>query len=64
MHDAMKRFLNTLKWAGTGLVALVLVTVGVLYGVSEYRLNKTYDVPLTAIAVPHDAVPLPRVSDW
>lgn len=52
----MKRFLNILKWTGISLVALLLLAAGLLYGVSEYRLNKTYDVPLTAIAVPHDAV--------
>ena len=52
----MNRFLNILKWTGISLAGLLLLTVAGLYGASEYRLNKTYDVPLTAIAVPHDAV--------
>lgn len=53
----MKRFLKILKWAGIGLVGLILVTVAGVYGVSEYKLTRTYhDVPLTAIAVPHDSL--------
>ena len=52
----MNRFLNILKWTGISLAGLLLLAVAGLYGASEYRLNKTYDVPLTAIAVPHDAV--------
>ena len=48
--------MNILTWTGISLVGLLLVAVAGLYGASEYRLNKTYDVPLTAIAVPHDAV--------
>lgn len=52
----MKRFLNILKWTGISLVALLILTAAVVYGISEYRLTRTYDVPLTAIAVPHDAV--------
>ena len=52
----MKRFLNILKWTGTSLVALLILTAATVYGISEYKLTRTYDVPLRAIAVPHDAV--------
>ena len=51
----MKRTLNILKWSGISIVALLLLAVGIVYAVTQYRLTKTYDVPLTAIAVPHDA---------
>ena len=33
----------------------MLLAMGLVYAVTQYRLTKTYDVPLTAIAVPHDA---------
>jgi mono/diheme cytochrome c family protein len=48
--------MKILKWTGLGLVGLVLLALAVIYGVSEYKLTRTYDdVPLTAIVVPHDA---------
>lgn len=52
----MNRFLNILKWTGISLAGVLLLAVAGLYGASEYKLTRTYDVPLTAIAVPHDAV--------
>lgn len=53
----MKKLLNILKWAGISIIILVVLTLAVVYGVSEYKLTRTYsDVPLAAIAVPHDAV--------
>ncbi|WP_020607249.1 cytochrome c [Spirosoma spitsbergense] len=51
----MNRFLTILKWTGISLVALILVILAVVYGISEYKLTRTYnDVPLVAVAVPHD----------
>lgn len=53
----MNRFLTILKWTGLGLVSLLVVAIGLVYGLSEYKLTRTYDtVPLAAITVPHDAV--------
>ncbi len=54
----MKKFLNILKWTGLGLVSLVVLAIGVVYGSSEYKLTRrTYDnVPLATVLVPHDAV--------
>ena len=52
----MKRILTSLKWTGISLVALIVVALAIIYGVSEYKLTRTYDVPLTAITVPHDSV--------
>ena len=51
----MNRLLTILKWIALSLVSLLTVATAIVYGVSEYRLTRTYDVPLTAIAVPHDA---------
>lgn len=52
----MNRLLKILKWTSIGLVVLILLTIIGIYGVSEYKLTRTYDdVPLTAIAVPHDS---------
>ena len=53
----MNRFLKILKWTGIGLVAIGLLAVAGIYGISEYKLTRTYkEVPLTAIAVPHDSL--------
>ncbi len=52
----MNKFLTILRWAGISLVTVVLLALAVVYGVSEYKLTQTYtNVPLLAIAVPHDA---------
>ncbi len=52
----MKPVLNILKWGGIGLLSLALLLAATVYGISEYRLTRTYDVPLAAIDVPHDAI--------
>ena len=53
----MNRFLTILKWTGIGRVSLILLALAVIYGVSEYKLTRTYNtVPLAAIVVPHDSV--------
>ncbi len=51
------RFLQILKWTGISLVAVVALTVTIVYGLSEYRLTRTYNdkVTLTPITVPHDS---------
>lgn len=49
---------TALKWLGRGALALILlllVATGVVYGLSERLLNRTYDVEATAIAIPSDS---------
>ena len=36
------------------LVSLIVITLAVIYSWSTIILNKTYDVPLTAVSIPHD----------
>ncbi|CAG1013393.1 Fructose dehydrogenase cytochrome subunit [Anaerolineales bacterium] len=46
-----------LKWAGIivgGLVGLLLVSLLILYGMGQARLNKTYDVPVTMVEISND----------
>jgi cytochrome c553 len=50
-----------LKWLGIGLGALVILALGavaVIYLVSERIVRKTYDVPLSSIALPTDSLAL------
>ena len=48
----MNRFL---KWTGISLITLIVLSLAVIYGLSEYRLTRSYNhVPLTAINVPND----------
>jgi mono/diheme cytochrome c family protein len=52
-----------LKWIGIGLavlIGLVLVLVIVVYGWSNYRLNKTYTIQPEAIPIPTDAAAIER----
>ncbi len=51
----MKRFLKILKWTGIALASLIVVLATVVYTVSEYKLNQTYDVPLADLVVPIDS---------
>lgn len=51
----MKKSLKILKWAGITLVGLVLMAAVGIYGISEYKLNQTYDVPLADLVVPTDS---------
>lgn len=49
---------KALKWLGRGVLALILlllVAAGVVYGLSERLLNRTYDVEAAPIAVPTDS---------
>jgi mono/diheme cytochrome c family protein len=49
---------KALKWIGIGvgaLVGLILLAVGAVYAVSEYRFNRTYDVQVAPVAIPTEA---------
>ncbi len=52
-----------LRWLGRivgGLAALVLLVALVLYGMSEYRLRRGFDVPAVAVKVTSDSATLAR----
>ncbi len=51
----MKRFLEILKWTGITLLGLMIIIAAAVYGISEYKLNQTYDVPLADLVVPTDS---------
>jgi len=54
---------KVLKWVGVilgGLVILLVVFVGVLYGITASRLNKVYRIQPAAVTIPTDAVSLER----
>lgn len=54
---------KALRWVGYGLgglLGLVLVALSAAYGVSEYRLHKQYDVPVSAFTVPEDPATIAR----
>ncbi len=54
MHTTKKVF----KWIGLGLCAvigLLLIALVTIYVISNMRLNKTYDIPATALTIPTDA---------
>ncbi len=47
-----------LKWIGIvlgGLIGLLIILFFVLYGITEYRLNKVYDFPAESLQIPTDA---------
>lgn len=51
----MKKLLTVLKWTGITLVGLIVLLAAAIYGMSEYKLNQTYNVPLADLAVPTDS---------
>ncbi len=51
----MKKFLTILKWTGITLVGLIALVTAAVYGISEYKLNQTYNVPLADLTVPTDS---------
>ena len=54
----MRIALKVLKWAGIvlgGLIALIIITVVVVYFVVGGRLNKAYDIQPATVAIPADA---------
>lgn len=55
MSPATKGLPRFLARASAAVAVLAVLAVLVLFGASEYLLRRTYDVPLTPIAVPADA---------
>ena len=53
----MKRFL---KWTAISLVSIVAVLLVVIYGASEYKLRRKFDIAAAPIAVPTDSAGLAR----
>jgi mono/diheme cytochrome c family protein len=56
----MKRFL---RWTGAALgavVGLVVLALAAVYGVSEFRMRKTYDVPAVALSLRDDSASIAR----
>jgi mono/diheme cytochrome c family protein len=56
----MKRLL---RWTGVALgavVGLVVLALAAVYGVSEFRLRKTYDVPAVALSLRDDSATIAR----
>jgi mono/diheme cytochrome c family protein len=51
---------RALKWTGIVLASIVAVALLCIFGVSEYRLRETFDIPLVNVAVPTDAASLAR----
>jgi len=51
----VKRFL---KWTAIVLGSVVVVALAVIYGVSEYRLRQTFDIPAASIQIPTDSLSL------
>ena len=67
----MSVLLRVLKWVGIvvgGLVALVVIAVGVLLFLGSSRINKTYDIDVAPVAVPTDQASIERgqhlVASW
>jgi mono/diheme cytochrome c family protein len=54
---------KVLKWIGIVLgllVGLVVLTVGVVYAITEARLNKTYTIQVEPVSIPTDAAAIER----
>jgi mono/diheme cytochrome c family protein len=51
----MSRWIKRIGYALGALVVLVLLAVGTIYGVSEYRFRKTYSVAAEEVAVSNDS---------
>lgn len=51
----MKKFLTILKWTGTALVGLPVLLAAAVCGISAYKLNQTYNVPVANLTVPTDS---------
>ena len=48
------------KWLAIGLGSIMAVALLVIYGVSEYRLRQTFDIPATPITIPVGMASLAR----
>lgn len=54
---------KVLKWIGIVfglLVGLVVLAFGVVYAVTEARLNKTYTIQVEPVSIPTDATAIER----
>lgn len=56
----MKRALTILRWTASALVALILVATAAVYGASELRMRRTYDIRAESLAVTRDSVAIAR----
>lgn len=56
----MKRLLRWTGRALSGLLALIVVALAAIYGVTQYRLVRTYDVPAVALAIRDDSATIAR----
>jgi mono/diheme cytochrome c family protein len=56
----MKRFLRWIGVALAGVVGLAVLAVAVVYGVSEYRMGRRYDVPAVALSLRDDSATIAR----
>ncbi len=56
----MKKWLGWLGLAATGVVGLVLVCAACVYGLSEARLRKNWEVKAATLAIPADSVSIAR----
>ncbi len=56
----MKRFLKWVGYIVGGIVAIILICVGVVYAVTSARMSKTYPTQAETIAVPTDPAAIER----
>ena len=53
----MKRFL---KWAAVTIVSIVVLAALAIYGLSEYQLNRRFDIAVAPVTIPNDSAALAR----
>ncbi len=56
----MKRVLKVLGYIFGGLVALIIIVVGAVYGITSYRINKNHEMHVGMIPIPTDAAAIAR----
>jgi cytochrome c1 len=56
----MRKFLKIVQRSLVGLIALVLVTLAVVWGLSERRMSKVYSIDVASPTVPTDAQAIER----
>ena len=56
----MKRFLKWVGYIVGGIIAIILICVGVVYAVTSARMSKTYPTQAETIAVPTDSAAIER----
>ena len=55
-----RRIFRWLGYAVAGIIALVVVAVGAVYGISSARISKRYDVKPAPLAIPSDSATITR----